>query len=50
MVSKKAIGKKLAKLAREGKPKKQAYAIAKNMEKKGKLGPKGGYKKSKKTY
>lgn len=48
-MSKKAIGKKLAKLAKEGKPKKQAYAIAKNMEKKGKLGPRGGYKKSK-TY
>ena len=49
-MSKKAIGKKLAKLAKEGKPKKQAYAIAKSMESKGKLGPRGGYKKSKKAY
>jgi hypothetical protein len=34
VVSKKSIGKKIAKLVREGKPKKQAAAIAYSMDKK----------------
>ncbi len=37
--------KKISKLVREGKSQDQAVATALNMERKGKLGPKGGYKK-----
>ena len=40
-----AVQTKVKKLLTEGKEPKQAYAISKNMERKGKLGPKGGYKK-----
>jgi hypothetical protein len=36
---------KVKKLLKEGKKPKQAYAITKSMERKGKLGPRGGYKK-----
>ena len=43
--TKKRASKKIAKLIREGKPKKQAVAAGINMAKKGKVGPKGGYKK-----
>ena len=39
---------KITKLMKEGYSKKQAIAIALNMKKSGKLGPKGGYKKVKK--
>lgn len=39
---------KIAKLMKAGYPRKQAIAIALNMKKSGKLGPKGGYKKVKK--
>ena len=42
--AKKAISSKISKLRKEGKKPKQAVAIAMNMKKKGKLGPKGGYK------
>jgi hypothetical protein len=35
VVSKKSIGKKIAKLVREGKPKKQAAAYSKPKKKKG---------------
>jgi hypothetical protein len=37
--------KKIKKLLKEGKKPKQAYAISKSMERSGKLGPRGGYKK-----
>jgi hypothetical protein len=40
------VGKKISKLVGEGKPQKQAVAIALQMERQGKLGPQGGYKKS----
>jgi hypothetical protein len=42
---KQARQKKVKKLLKEGKKPKQAYAMAKSMERKGKLGPRGGYKK-----
>ena len=42
---KKRASKKIAKLIKKGKPKKQAVAAGYNMAKKGKVGPKGGYKK-----
>ena len=45
MPGSKAINKKVKKLMDEGKPQKQAIAIALSMEREGKLGPKGGYKK-----
>ena len=41
------VGKKIGKLMEEGKPKKQAIAIALSMKERGKLGPMGGKKKSK---
>jgi|TARA_R100000388_G_scaffold94380_1_gene81403 hypothetical protein len=37
--------KKVKKLLKKGKKPKQAYAMAKSMERSGKLGPRGGYKK-----
>jgi hypothetical protein len=40
--------KKISTLHKEGVPQKQAVATALNMERKGQLGPKGGYKKKKK--
>lgn len=40
-----AVSAKIKKLVSEGKPTKQAQAIALNMGREGKLGPKGGYKK-----
>lgn len=39
---------KISKLVHEGMPQKQAVATALNMEREGHLGPKGGYKRSKK--
>lgn len=44
--AKTAVGKKISKLVGEGKPQKQAVAIALQMERTGKLGSQGGYKKS----
>ena len=41
------VGYKISKLVKEGKPHNQAVAIALNMEKNGRLGPRGGYIKSK---
>lgn len=38
------VGKKIKKLMAEGKPKKQAIAIALSMKEDGKLGPRGGKK------
>jgi|TARA_R100000234_G_scaffold33983_1_gene20052 hypothetical protein len=40
-----AVNRKVKKLKKEGKPRKQAVAIALTMKRKGKLGPRGGYKK-----
>ena len=37
--------KKVKKLLKKGKKPKQAYAMAKSMERSGKLGPRGGYNK-----
>lgn len=48
-MSKSAVGKKIAKLVREGKPQKQAEAIALQMERSGRLTPGGGYKRVKKS-
>ncbi len=42
---KKRASMKISKLIKEGKSKKQAVAAGTNMAKKGKVGPKGGYKK-----
>jgi hypothetical protein len=42
------VGMKIKKLMKEGYPHKQAVAIALSMKKSNKLGPHGGYKKSKK--
>ena len=42
------VGMKIKKLMKEGYPHKQAVAIALSMKKSNKLGPRGGYKKSKK--
>ena len=42
------VGMKIKKLMKEGYPHKQAIAIALSMKKSNKLGPRGGYKKSKK--
>lgn len=44
---KKARKAKVKKLIAEGKKPDQAYAITKSMERSGKLGPRGGYKKGK---
>mgnify|MGYP001175722168 CR=1 FL=1 len=41
----KAVSDKIRKLSKEGYKQKQAVAIALNMKRKGKIGPKGGYKK-----
>lgn len=43
--SNKRVGDKISKLRAEGKPQKQAIATAINMNSKGRLGPKGGYKR-----
>ena len=44
MASKKPsrVGRKIRKLKREGKPQKQAVAIALDLERRGRIGPKGG--------
>tara|TARA_A100001391_G_scaffold204198_1_gene198991 strand:- start:1000 stop:1143 length:144 start_codon:yes stop_codon:yes gene_type:complete len=39
------VSKKIKKLKKEGKPRKQAIAIALSMKREKKLGPRGGYKK-----
>jgi hypothetical protein len=44
MPGSKAINKKVKKLMDEGKPQKQAVAIALSMARDGKLGPQGGRK------
>lgn len=41
-----AVSKKISKLVHEGKPQKQAVAIAKSMEREGRLTKDGGYKRS----
>lgn len=45
MKKKSRVQKKTQKLISEGKDPKQAYAIANNMNRRGQLGPKGGYKR-----
>tara|TARA_R110002020_G_scaffold164181_1_gene350654 strand:+ start:3149 stop:3286 length:138 start_codon:yes stop_codon:yes gene_type:complete len=45
MAENKVVSKKIKKLIDEGKSQQQAIAIALNMKREGKLGPKGGYKK-----
>ena len=42
------VGIQIGKLMKKGYPHKQAVAIALNMEARGRLGPKGGYKKVRK--
>ena len=42
-VAKKAVGKKIAKLMKEGKPQKQAIAESLSMKRAGRLTAKGGY-------
>lgn len=39
------VGAKVKKLIAEGKPPKQAQAIAESLERSGRLGPRGGLKK-----
>lgn len=41
------VGKKISKLRHEGKPEKQAVAMALNMEREGRLTESGGYKRKK---
>lgn len=41
-----AVSNKISTLVHEGKPQKQAVAMALNMKREGHLGPKGGYKKT----
>lgn len=48
-MAEKAVGKKIKKLMHEGKPAKQAQAVALNMQREGRLTPDGGYKRVKKT-
>lgn len=48
-MSKSAVGKKIAKLVREGKPQKQAEAITLQMQRSGRLTSNGGYKRVKKS-
>lgn len=45
MAKDKAVSKKIKKLMEEGKSQQQAVAIALSMEREGKLGLEGGYKK-----
>lgn len=40
------VSAKIRKLRREGKPQKQAVATALNMQRRGRLGPRGGYKRA----
>lgn len=40
-----AVGRKIEKLIGEGTPQKQAVAIAKSMQRAGRLTPAGGYKR-----
>jgi len=42
------MSSKVSKLVREGYPRKQAVAIALQMERSGRLGPHGGYKRKRK--
>lgn len=48
-MTKTSVGYKISKLVRSGTPHKQAVAIALSMKAKGRLGPRGGYKRSKKS-
>lgn len=43
------VGKKIGKLIREGKPLKRAVGQALNMEREGRIGPKGGLKRKKRS-
>lgn len=47
-MAKSPVSKKVGRLVREGKSKEQAVATALAMKRKGRLGPRGGYKKGKK--
>ena len=40
-----AVSQKISKLVREGKPQKQAVAMALNMKREGRLGSRGGYQR-----
>ena len=44
----KAISAKISKLVKEGHTRKQAVAMAMSMQRSGRLGPKGGYKRKRK--
>lgn len=44
----KRVSAKVSKLMHEGKPQKQAVAMSMSMERAGRLGEKGGYKRKKK--
>lgn len=46
MANSKAVSAKVSKLMHEGKPQKQAVATALSMQRAGRLGPRGGYKKA----
>ena len=48
-MAKTAVGKKISKLVHEGKPQKQAEAIALQMQRSGRLTSSGGYKRVKKA-
>lgn len=48
-MAKSAVGKKISKLVHEGKPQKQAEAIALQMQRSGRLTANGGYKRVKKS-
>ena len=48
-MSSSAVGKKIAKLVNEGKPQKQAEAIALQMQRSGRLTNEGGYRRVKKS-
>lgn len=45
MAKSKAVSKKIAHMVREGKPQKQAVAIALNMKREGRLTKEGGYRR-----
>jgi hypothetical protein len=46
-VDRNAVSRKISKLAHEGKPQDQAVAMALNMKREGRLGPRGGYRRVK---
>jgi len=45
--ARKRVGRKISHLRHEGKPQEQAVATALSMERKKRLGPRGGYKRVK---